>query len=214
MSAVIFVTGIDTNIGKSYATAYLKRHFQEQGLRVITQKLIQTGNAGHSEDIELHRHLLSEPWLEVDERGLTAPIVLRYPSSPHLAARLEGKVIDLATLDNATNQLLHTYGYDLVLLEGAGGLMVPISEEYWTIDFIVDRGYPIALTTSGRLGSINHTLLTLACCAERQIEVPYLIYNQHPSVDKTIEEDTLKFFDNYLLKHLPTTQLITMPEWT
>lgn len=213
MSSVIFITGIDTNIGKSYATAYLKRLLEQEGQRVITQKMIQTGNEGRSEDIELHRRLLSEPWQEEDQSGLTAPIILSYPSSPHLAARLEGKIIDLSVLDKATHKLLDNCGYDVVLLEGAGGLMVPITENYWTIDFIVERNYPIALVTSGRLGSINHTLLTLSCCAMRDIKVTYLVYNQYPSVDRLIENDTFTFFQNYLATYWPDTHLITMPEW-
>lgn len=214
MARVIFVTGIDTNIGKSYATAYLKCLLESEGQeRVVTQKMIQTGNVKRSEDIVLHRKLLSEPWSEEDEQGLTAPIVLSYPASPHLAARLDGRHVDLSQLDRATERLLRDYSYDVVLLEGAGGLMVPITEDYWTIDFVADRGYPIALTTSGRLGSINHTLLTLSSCKARGLEVAYLIYNQYPSVDKLIEEDTLSFFIGYCAKELPKCQIITMPEW-
>lgn len=210
---VIFVTGIDTNIGKSYATAYLCRLLRLRGQRVITQKMIQTGNVGRSEDIELHRHLLSESWLPEDEEGLTAPIILSYPASPHLAARLDGMQIDLADLDRATQELLDIRGYDTVLLEGAGGLMVPITERYWTLDFIIDRGYSVAVTTSGRLGSINHTLLTLERCISSNIPVAYLIYNQYPSVDETIEGDTLKFLEGYLAERLPQTELIVLPQW-
>lgn len=211
---VIFVTGIDTNIGKSYATAYLKRLLEQGGQRVVTQKMIQTGCKTRSEDIELHRSLLGEPWQAEDEVGLTAPIILSYPASPHLAARLDEREIDLSVLDEATRLLQSSYDYETVLLEGAGGLMVPICEDYWTIDFISERGYPIALVTSGRLGSINHTLLTLSACAARGVEVSYLIYNQYPSTDKIIEEDTLAFLRHHLAKHWPHTNLITLPKWT
>lgn len=213
MSSVLFITGIDTNIGKSYATAYLKRILIQEGKQVVTQKMIQTGNEGRSEDIELHRHLLGEPWGQEDEEGLTAPIVLSYPASPHLAAHIDKRVLDISLIDEATDRLLSDYGYDIVLLEGAGGLMVPITKEYWTIDFIAERGYPIALVTSGRLGSINHTLLTLSCCKTRGIQVAYLIYNLYPNVDKLIEEDTLAFLKEYCRKELPECQIITMPEW-
>jgi len=67
---VYFVSGIDTNIGKSYATAYLARVWREKGINVITQKFIQTGNpAGYSEDIELHRRLMGLEYLPEDEQG-------------------------------------------------------------------------------------------------------------------------------------------------
>lgn len=210
---VLFVSGIDTNIGKSYATAWLKRHYDAQGLRTITQKMIQTGNQDRSEDIELHRRLLHEPWAEVDQEGLTAPIILSYPSSPHLAARLDGRSIDLAKLNNATEKLLTEYAYDLVLLEGAGGLMVPITEDYLTIDFIADRGYPVALVTSGRLGSINHTLLSLGACRTNGVEVACVVYNKYPSTDAIIEEDTQAFLRRYLAKHFPSTELFVMETW-
>ena len=68
---VYFVSGIDTNIGKSYATAYLARVWREKGINVITQKFIQTGNpAGYSEDIELHRRLMGLEYLPEDEQEI------------------------------------------------------------------------------------------------------------------------------------------------
>lgn len=212
MGQVIFITGIDTNVGKSYATAYLSQILTARGYRVITQKMIQTGNKLRSEDIELHRKLLGESWLPEDEQRLTAPIILSYPCSPHLAAKIDGTMIDLSTLDSATKALLNG-SYDTVLLEGAGGLMVPITQEYWTIDFVADRGYPVAITTCGRLGSINHTLLTIEACLHRDIRVAYLIYNQYPSTDETIERDTLEFLRVYMSKSIPDAELIVMPQW-
>ena len=77
---VYFVSGIDTNIGKSYATAYLARVWREKGINVITQKFIQTGNpAGYSEDIELHRRLMGLEYLPEDEQGWTKPEIFSYP---------------------------------------------------------------------------------------------------------------------------------------
>lgn len=211
---VIFVTGIDTNIGKTYATAMLQRHLSEQGFKVITQKFIQTGNQGYSEDINLHRTLLGIENLPVDQAGLTAPIVLSYPASPHLAARIDNATIDLSLADEATKRLREDYGYDTVLVEGAGGVMVPITEEYLTIDYICERGYPVALVTSGRLGSINHTLLTIEACRHRAVEIRYLIYNRFPSVDELIESDTLEYLKHYLERTLPCTELLILEEWT
>lgn len=210
---VLFVSGIDTNIGKSYATALLKLLYTQRGIRAITQKMIQTGNIDRSEDIELHRRLLGDGWLPADESGATAPVIFSYPASPHLAARLDQREIDLDVIDKATERLLGEYGYELVLLEGAGGLMVPIREDYLTIDFVKERNYPIALVTSGRLGSINHTLLSLEVCKSRGIEVVYLIYNRYPRVDDLIEQDTLSYLEGYLAKHFPNTELIQMQEW-
>ena len=88
---VYFVSGIDTNIGKSYATGYLARKWNEAGIRTITQKLVQTGNEDVSEDIELHRRLMGTGWLPEDREKLTMPEIFSYPCSPHLACRFVGR---------------------------------------------------------------------------------------------------------------------------
>ena len=159
---VYFVSGIDTNIGKSYATGYLARIWNGQSIRTITQKLIQTGNTGISEDIELHRRIMGCGLLEEDREGLTMPEIYSYPCSPHLAAEIDRRPIDFDKIDRTTAVLSERY--DAVLLEGAGGLMVPLTRELLTIDYIARKGYPLIYVTSGRLGSINHFLLGLPGC--------------------------------------------------
>ena len=125
---VFFVSGIDTNIGKSYATAYLAHLWNKQGCRTITQKFIQTGNPeGYSEDIELHRRLMGMEYLPEDEQGLTKPEIFSYPASPHLASRIDNRAIDFDKIKHATEVLSERY--DAVLVEGAGGLMVPLTED-------------------------------------------------------------------------------------
>ena len=78
---IYFVSGIDTNIGKSYATGWLAARWNEQGIKTITQKLIQTGNEGISEDIELHRRIMGCGLLPEDIEGLTMPEIYSYPCS-------------------------------------------------------------------------------------------------------------------------------------
>ncbi|SUB78302.1 dethiobiotin synthase [Porphyromonas macacae] len=208
---VLFVTGIDTNIGKTYATAFLARKFMETGEKVITQKMIQTGCSGNSEDIEKHRELLGQPFLQEDEERLTAPIIYSYPCSPHMAARIDGKKTDLSVIERATQKLIER-GYDRVILEGAGGLMVPLTEDCLTVDYIQQKDYPVALVTNGRLGSINHTVLSLEVCRNRNIEVEYVIYNKYPACDRLICEDTVKYLTGYLSKYHPNAILLIMDE--
>lgn len=207
---ILFVGGIDTNVGKTYATAFLAKYLVARGLRTITQKIIQTGCVGSSEDIEMHRHLLRQPYLTEDEEHLTCPYIFSYPASPHLAAKIDGCKIDLQHIDKCT-QLLLDKGYDMVLLEGSGGLMVPIHHRYMTLDFIADRHYPLALVTSGRLGSINHTLMSTELCRLRGIELQYLIYNEYPSTDQIIGEDTYNYLRDYLTEFFPRCELLRMP---
>ena len=81
------------------------------------------------------------------------PEIFSYPCSPHLASRIDGRPIDFDKIERATEELSRRY--DVVLLEGAGGLMVPLTDELLTIDYIAQKGYPLLFVTSGKLGSIN-----------------------------------------------------------
>lgn len=81
MSEVIFITGIDTDAGKSYATGYIARELSRQGHRVVTQKFIQTGCTDSSEDIELHRRITGTGMLPEDLDHTTAPVIFTYPAS-------------------------------------------------------------------------------------------------------------------------------------
>lgn len=208
---VYFISGIDTDAGKSYATGYLARELNNKGQRVITQKFIQTGNVGYSEDIDLHRRLMGIAHTDDDREGLTMPEIFSYPASPHLAARLDGRAIDFARMERATQELSRRY--DIVLLEGAGGLMVPLTEELLTIDYVARQGYPMIFVTSGKLGSINHTLLSLEAIRNRGIVLDTVMYNLYPTVeDATIQEDTQQFIRRYLGRHFPQTKFILVPE--
>ena len=208
---VYFVSGIEPDAGKSYATGIIARQLLDEGKRVITQKLIQTGNVGHSEDIDLHRKLMGIDYTTEDKAGLTMPEIFSYPASPHLASRLDNRPIDFEKIDDATEQLSELY--DVVLLEGAGGLMVPLTEELLTIDYLAAKGYPLIFITSGKLGSINHTLLSLEAIRSRGIQLDTVAYNLYPSVeDKTIQEDTQTFIEQYLKKHFPETKFVVIPD--
>lgn len=79
------------------------------------------------------------------------------------------------------------------------------------LDYLVHRGYPLVLVTSGKLGSINHILLSLEVCAARGIRLYSLIYNQHPNNDPLITEETLRYFRLYLLQHHPNATLLVLP---
>ena len=133
MKRAYFVTGIDTDAGKSIVTGVLAQALSARGERVITQKFIQTGCDGLSEDIETHRRIMGIGLLPEDEDGTTCPIVFTYPASPHLAAAIDGRDIDLTLIGRSTEKLLQKY--DTVLIEGAGGLYVPLSEAYRTIAY-------------------------------------------------------------------------------
>lgn len=208
---IYFVSGIDTDAGKSYCTAFLARQLISNGKRVITQKFIQTGNVGHSEDIDLHRQLMGIAPTEEDREGLTMPEIFSYPCSPHLAARIDRRPIDFDKIERATQELARRY--DTVLVEGAGGLMVPLTEDYLTIDYIAEKQYPLVFVTSGKLGSINHTLLSFEAIRNRGIKLDTVLYNLYPTVeDTTIQEDTMQYIRRYMERHFPDANFMVVPE--
>ena len=201
---VYFVSGIDTNIGKSYATGYLARKWNETGIRTITQKLVQTGNEDVSEDIELHRRLMGTGWLPEDREKLTMPEIFSYPCSPHLAAEIDRRPIDFGKIERATETLSERY--DAVLLE------VPLTRDLLTIDYVALHRYPLVFVTSGRLGSINHLLLSLEAIGRRGIRLHTLVYNLFPEADDAlIRQDTEEYIRHLLRKEYPDTRLEVVP---
>ncbi len=201
MKGIYFVTGIDTNVGKTAATGFIARELSDQGINVITQKMIQTGCIDESEDIVEHRRIMNIPLSDVDKDGTTCPYIFTYPCSPHLASKIDNRIIDIQTIDLATEKLAKQF--DVVLLEGAGGIMVPVTDEYLTLDYMQDKGYPVILVTSGKLGSINHTLMTLELIRQRGLDIAMLVYNLYPKADEVLEADTMNYLKRYMSKYFP-----------
>lgn len=210
MGKIYFVSGIDTDAGKTYCTAWLAKQLNGKGIRTITQKFIQTGNSGRSEDIELHRSIMGCGMLPEDMDFTTAPEIFSYPASPLLASKIDKRPVDFEKINNATKRLADKY--DVVLVEGAGGLMVPLAENMLTIDFIARSGYPLVFVTSGRLGSVNHTLLGLEAVAARNINLYMVMYNLYPAnPDTTISDDTRCYLRSYLGTRFPGTLWTEVP---
>lgn len=256
-SKIYFVSGIDTDAGKSYATGWLAANWgaiaasderdtatlhlrvaATPRVRVITQKLIQTGCAPDkvSEDIITHRRLMGTELLPEDLNHTTCALRFAYPASPHLAAAMEGRFIDLSLADRATAALLESY--DTVLVEGAGGLMVPIFEkgasdangvgeparngifardvvpardDYYMIDYAAERHLPLILVTSARLGSLNHTLLSLEACRTRGVQVALVAYNLWGETSPEITASTRDYLARNLAKHHPDCTIVDIP---
>ena len=217
--SVLFVSGIDTDIGKTYATGLLAKSLMQQGVNVITQKLVQTGiskqadgELGIADDILSHRQLMQMPLQPCDLDFTTCPYCYEKPASPHLSAALANQPLNINVITDATNAL--QADYELVLLEGAGGLLVPINEQLLTLDYIAEQGYPIVLVTSGRLGSINHTLLSLEAIKSRGLMIHSVIYNHiHDDAEQTdaeIANSTIDFLQAYLACHYPKAHWLVL----
>lgn len=185
---VYFVSGIDTGVGKTVATGLMARHLANRGIDAITVKMVQTGCDGFSEDLGEHRRLCGISQLPEDGEGLTSPQVFKFPASPLLAARLEGATVDLGLIRSSVAECARRR--DIVLVEGAGGLLVPLAGDVMSADFAAGEKWPLVLVTCGRLGSLNHTLLSLEAAAARGMRVAGVVYNWCPDADPTIDADT------------------------
>lgn len=196
--SVVFVTGIDTDTGKSFAVGMMARFLLQNGCDMITQKMVQTGCDDTSEDIQTHRTLMRCKLNRDDITGLTCPQMFAFPGSPHLAAELEGTEVDMGAIELAVDTL--DAKYEVVLLEGSGGLCVPLKRDLLIADWLEQRQYPVIVVSSGKLGSINHTLLTLEVAAKRNIPVAGIVYNYYPEEERQIVNDSKTIFRHYLKK--------------
>lgn len=212
MAQIYFISGIDTDAGKSFCAGWWARKLMDEGKRVITQKFIQTGNHEFSEDIEVHRKLMGTGMLPEDLDHTTAPVIFTYPCSPQLAARIDGRDIDLNLIDEATRKLSERY--DVVLVEGAGGLMVPVTDDFFTIDYVASRNLPLVFVVHGALGSINHAILSLEAIRARGIKLACVLYNTFHDTDPMIAADTRGFIERYIKRHFPGTEIVDVPKLT
>ena len=207
---VYFIGGIDTDVGKSYATGMMARYLLKRNISVITQKLVQTGvESAIADDLWLHRKLMGIAPQPRDIDGTTCRELYKFPASPHLAATREKRTINLELVTEATAILQREY--EIVLLEGAGGMHVPLTSDYLTVDYVAEQHYPLILVTSGRLGSINHTLMSLETAAARGILIAGIVFNHFFDANQEITADALKIFRSELKRYGCDGTLIELP---
>ena len=163
MSLGIFITGTDTGIGKTVVTAGILRWLRSQGVDAVPMKPVQTGATKQrgrliSPDLEF---CLAASGIkpDADELKLMLPYVYEPACSPHLAGRLAGKYPEIPEIKRCAETLLQKH--QAIVVEGAGGIMVPLNERQTMLDLMVAFSYPVVLVTRFGLGTINHTLLSL-----------------------------------------------------
>ncbi|MDY0267996.1 dethiobiotin synthase [Trichloromonas sp.] len=178
----LFVTGTDTGVGKTLVTAALALFLRRRGYDVGVMKPVETGvsdPAGLGADGQLLQWAADSH----DEIDLISPYRLRAPLAPSLAAKKEGGRIIFGDLLEAARTLAERHDY--LLIEGAGGLMVPLSGAVLLLDLVKSLGYPLLTVCLPKLGTINHTLLTMH--AARSLEIPlagYIVNNMPPTPDE------------------------------
>ena len=155
----LFVTGIGTDVGKTIAAAIIT-----EALHADYWKPIQAGDIDNSDSHKIEKYL-SNTQSKIHPNGY----LLQTPASPHLAAKLDGIVIDLKKIKEpkTTNHLV---------VEGAGGILVPLNDTE-TIADLIQSDYKVIVVSRHYLGSINHTLLTIEALRQRNIKVAGIIFN-------------------------------------
>ena len=186
---IFFVSGTDTDVGKTVATGMMCRALAAAGRDWISVKAVQTGCEGFPEDLAAHRRIAGCGMFPEDAEGLTAPQVFKFPSSPLLAADLEGTAVDVDRIARCVDECARRR--EIVLVEGAGGLCVPLSADLLFADFAAARGWPLVLVASGKLGAINHALLSIEAARSRGMEIAAVLVNSFPETDPRLFADAL-----------------------
>jgi len=164
----IFITGTDTEVGKTVITAGLVKHFRSQGINTGYMKPI---SCGPDNDAVYLKKLLGLK----DPLKLINPVSLPHPLAPYTSARLAKKRISLIKIFKAYKKLKKEH--DLVLVEGVGGTLVPITRNYFVADLIKDLKLPTIIVARAGLGTLNHTFSTIEALQSRKIEILGIILN-------------------------------------
>lgn len=190
MTLGYFITGTDTEVGKTLVSCALLLHLRKQHARVVGMKPVAAGTTpeGDNEDAQALRAAGS---IQV-ARELDNPYCLPLPMSPHLAARAAGQRIEVNVLVDRYRQLAAQA--DAVVVEGAGGFHVPLNERETGADLAQALGLPVVMVVGLRLGCLNHALLTQEAILSRGLTLAGWVANridpQMPAQDDNI--DTLR----------------------
>jgi dethiobiotin synthetase len=178
-----FVTGTDTGVGKTLVSVSLAAYFSRiKGLRVGVMKPIETGlPADRPELFPCDAKSLKDASGTCDDLALINPCTFELPLAPEAASGLEGKAVDLGAIDHAYQRIVESH--DITIVEGAGGILVPIEEGFFFADLIKKWDLPVLIVSRLGLGTINHTLLTLRSLETRGVRVIGVVLNDTEGKD-------------------------------
>lgn len=209
MRKTLFVTGTDTGVGKTAVAAGLIRWARNRGLKAVGVKPVETGCTLRS---GMRWPADGAMLQEASEGDITlddcCPFRFSMPAAPYRAAPMEGSRISVAELEEHVRTVAAEAEFTVV--EGAGGLMVPIDEKHMMIDLIERLGVPVLLTGRTGLGTVNHTLLSLEALRSRGIIVLGIVLSPCSAVPGPEEEYTPQDITR-LVEDIP---VVTLPLFT
>ncbi|WP_203363913.1 dethiobiotin synthase [Bacillus sp. REN10] len=189
----VFLTGTDTDAGKTIATLLLTHALRRRGVDACPYKPVQSGAEERdgkliAPDAEVY-HLLSE----LKDQELST-YLYKMASSPHLAAEQEGVAIPIEAV--RTNIQEKASQKEIVLVEGAGGLYVPLTRSgYCMIDLMEELKFPVIIAAKASLGTINHTMMTVESLKNRGLHVAGIILSSTVQEDEAIESDNRQMIE-------------------
>lgn len=187
MSTGFFITGNGTGVGKTFVSALLLRGFFALGYGTTYMKPVETGcwasSYGRTSAGSDTMYALGFTSLKTDI-NLHSPYRFSPPCSPYLAARKDHREIDIREILQAYNNLNINTSADIVIVEGAGGVLVPINENEYMADMMKSLGIPAVLVTNPGLGTLNHTFLSLRALEFYNIPVAGIVINNAQNIER------------------------------
>ncbi|MEW6192123.1 MAG: dethiobiotin synthase [Bacillota bacterium] len=192
----LFITGTDTGVGKTIVSALISLIYRAAGATVAYLKPVETGTARVGEDLIPGDTTFVASLLELNEpEEMLCPYRFEPAASPHLAARLANRKIKPTVIEECFKYLERRY--NAVIVEGAGGLLVPLKPGYLMADLVRDLGLPLVITARPGLGTINHTLLTIAAAVQAEIPVAGVVINRYPENPDPVAKDNPRTISSF-----------------
>jgi dethiobiotin synthetase len=184
----VFIIGTDTGVGKTVIAAGLALAARRRRIRVGVMKPVATGCFVQEGQLLSEDTLFLLEAIRSKDHTNANPIRFRNPLAPLAAARAESRAID-------TSEILRSYedlreNFQFMIVEGIGGLMVPVTENYFVFDMVKEFDLDVILVSRTQLGTINHTLLTIQVARSKQLKVKGVIFNNFDEQDRSLDERT------------------------
>jgi len=187
--AGLFITGTDTGVGKTLIAGAIARILTDKGLKVGVFKPIATGCKrsweGHvSCDTDFLAYCANS---DLSLSTIT-PVGYSTPAAPIVSAACDGPAIDFDRIAVAYKEICQNS--DIIIVEGIGGVRVPLTPEFDLLDLAVEFALPVVIVARPNLGTINHTLMTIDCVRAAELKIAGVIINGYNATESTIAEDT------------------------
>jgi len=173
----LFVTGTDTEVGKTLIAGAIALTFRRQGRRVEVLKPVATGcRRSRGELVSEDAEFLAACADSRMTLAQIAPVRYATPAAPNVAAQREGRPVDLQEIFAAYGRAAEA---EVVVVEGIGGLLCPITDEFWVVHLAKLMALPVVIVADAGLGTINHTLLTLQAARAAGLDVAGVVVNRY-----------------------------------